>query len=305
MEESSTAGFDSGVQDLLDEHERLRTRDLHDNETEAGRQRQLTKVRGSLQQSKRFRDAMEVREMERQKVYGAKMKEYNRKLRLDLQLMLGSDGATNAKDAGAAEQAGATDKTGATEQAGSTEQVTEAGATEAKEQASRGDVEHSSKHPRDSVGGSTSVRLPSTSKKAKLTLQPSIPKATRTPTPKIVDASGASRLNAGFDELTWDAEGAYEGAFEADAADLDDADDDDYVPESGNEGGPSERNISESLRTTRGSKARRRVNFNGEDQDGFRVAAAEGCCCRIGVARGGGATTTSCCGGDRQNLRLN
>ncbi|KAG7375469.1 hypothetical protein PHYPSEUDO_001087 [Phytophthora pseudosyringae] len=36
---------------------------------------------------------------------------------------------------------------------------------------------------------------------------------------------------------------------------------------SGDEGSPSVRNVSESLRTTRGSKARRRVNFNGEDQD--------------------------------------
>ncbi|KAG7382937.1 hypothetical protein PHYPSEUDO_004233 [Phytophthora pseudosyringae] len=189
------------------------------------------------------------------------MKEYNRKLRLNLQLILGSDGATNAKQAGSAEQATEAEATGATEQA------TEAGATGTKEQASRGDVEHSSKRSRDSVGGSTSDRLPSTSKKAKLTLQPSIPKVTRTPTPKIVNASVASRLNAGFDELTWDAEGAYEGAFKADAANLDDADDDAYVPESGDEGGPSLRHVSESLRTTRGSKACRRVNFNGEDQD--------------------------------------
>ncbi|KAE9308956.1 hypothetical protein PF008_g20833 [Phytophthora fragariae] len=84
----------------------------------------------------------------------------------------------------------------------------------------------------DQRGGSSIEEGPNSAAKAKST-GTSVAKGKRSAVKKVKNGASSKRKRAPCDSRSadWDPERAYEGAFEDDAADRDDSDDEDYVPD--------------------------------------------------------------------------
>lgn len=233
------------VLELLDEYAFIRDRPLNDGESEADRQRALASARRRMTLSKRFRETMDRTKQERLDEYERKMQVHRRALGESLGDVFAAARETSSAGRLADQRGGSSSE----EEPYSAAKAKEGPSSAAKVKEGQNSGAKAMEGPNL---GAKAKEGPNSAAKAKST-GTSVAKGEQSAVKKVTKGASSKRKRAPRDSRSadWDPERAYEGAFEDDAADRDDSDDEDYVPDA-----EDDRTVTEARGARRGTRPR-------------------------------------------------